>query len=52
MSNLKGVYYYPLMTREFLNGTRMVSGYINASKIDDLRGPLPDQQRIVTAASR
>lgn len=37
MSNLKGVYYYPLMTREFLNGTRMVSGYINASKIDDLR---------------
>lgn len=37
MSNLKGVYYYPLMSREFLNGTRIVSGYINASKIDDLR---------------
>jgi len=37
MSNLKGVYYYPLMSREFLNGTRIVSGFINASKIDDLR---------------
>ena len=37
MSDLKGVYYFPLHTREFLNGTRIVSGYINASKIDDLR---------------
>ena len=37
MSDLKGLYYYPLKTREYLNGTRIVNGYINASKIDDLR---------------
>ena len=37
VSPLKGIYYYPLKTREFLNGTRCVNGYINASKIDDLR---------------
>lgn len=37
MSDMKGLYYYPLKTREYLNGTRIVNGYINASKIDDLR---------------
>ena len=37
MTSLKGVYYYPIHLKEFLNGTRLVSGYINASKIDDLR---------------
>ena len=36
-SDLKGLYYWPIMTREFLNGTRIVSSFINCSKIDDIR---------------
>jgi len=37
LSDLKGLYYWPIMTREFLNGTRIVSSYINCSKVDDIR---------------
>jgi hypothetical protein len=33
----KGIYYYNLSLKDTLNGTNVVSSYINASKIDDLR---------------
>ena len=37
MSDLMGMYYYPYNTQEFMNGTRIVNSYVNASKLDDLR---------------
>ena len=36
-SDNKGLYYYNLSLKNSLNGTNMVSSYINASKVDDVR---------------
>ena len=33
----KGIYYYNLSLKDSLNGTNVVSSYLNASKVDDLR---------------
>jgi hypothetical protein len=36
-SDNNGIYYYNLSLKNELNGTQMVSSYINASKVDDVR---------------
>lgn len=36
-SSKKGIYYYPLYEKKELNNIRLVSGYINCSKVDDLK---------------
>ena len=36
-SSKKGIYFYPLYEKKELNNIRLVSGYINCSKVDDLK---------------
>jgi hypothetical protein len=37
MSKKKGLYFWPLYDKKELNNIRLVSGYINCSKVDDLK---------------
>ena len=51
MSKNKGIYYWPIHLQDKFHGTKLVSGMINASKIDDMRMTFQLNTRNLDAAN-